>query len=64
MRTFFLLLFVLMIRPLKAQEQPFITDFNLGISKITDQIKIDGKMDETAWLNATSTSEFLNKWPR
>lgn len=64
MRTVFLLLFVLMFRPLKAQEQPILTEFNLGISKITEQIRIDGKLDEAAWLNATATSEFLNKWPR
>ncbi len=64
MRTVFFILFVLMFRPLKAQEQPIITDFNLGISKIESEIRIDGDLSESAWINATATSEFLNKWPR
>ncbi len=64
MRISLFFAFIVFYIPVKGQEQPVYTDFNLGITKITEPIKIDGKLDDPSWELAAFTSEFLNKWPR
>jgi hypothetical protein len=65
MRTLFTFFAALLIAgQILAQEQPEISEFTLGITRVSSEINIDGVLDEVAWQNAIVTSEFLNKWPR
>lgn len=64
MRLTIFFAFIVIYIPVKAQEQPEYTSFNLGLNKISTTISVDGILDEEAWEGASVTSEFLNKWPR
>lgn len=59
----FLLFFFIVDDEAVAQEQPVIESFVLDARKISSDVKIDGRLDEIAWGTASSTTEFLNKWP-
>jgi hypothetical protein len=38
--------------------------FQLNIQKISQQIKLDGILDEEIWKSAQKSSDFINKWPQ
>lgn len=64
MRTISITAIILFLSGLAySQEQPEVEKFNLRAQKISTEIRIDGVLDELPWKTATTTSEFLNKWP-
>jgi hypothetical protein len=50
--------FLLLASIAQAQTQP-----QMNVSRTSEGIRIDGVLDENAWLQAETASPFINKWP-
>ncbi|MFM2269351.1 MAG: hypothetical protein RL757_2792 [Bacteroidota bacterium] len=49
---------------LELKQENFQTDYQMPIKKAVKKITIDGKLDETDWQSATTSSDFWEFYPR